>query len=810
MINLALYFTTELRMAKSVLISLIGLVFLFFGFSTQYVNAQPQSDAVETISQDETARNEKVPTISIADASEEEGDADTVPLYFEVTLSQPADQPVTVHLQTADSTAIAAEDYQPRNWTITFRPGVVRQSVRIDILPDDQDEADEMFIVRLSDPVEADIQRGQALGTIRDNDPLPFIYLQDITITTLEDSTEQIHFALALSAPSSYFIHVEYYARRDGLLEAGMMTIPPNRTEGHISVKSTPSDAKPELELQHAENARIADIPGLSSLLLNGVGERFARSTKSPMTLDEVVYRVLTRNPTIRSYYNDLIATRHRALSATAPFTTALTFNVAPNFFLSQERIAIIRSEIPTAYDNANPLPVDVSLPNGGRGLIWVPQPISFELGDWPITASSEYENYTVESSISLSRQFRWGPRIDFFKLQSNYWIKPYDRLPYTMNLLSGFSIPLLKNFGPNNNPDALNAATGQLETRAAYWRFRSALNNVLIQTVVSYWDLVLSYEQLKFAVARREANERIVEDTRRLMEMNRYNIISFNQLQTQMLQSKQNEEQAVAYFLQSSNNLKEMMGMDDPATLLPQENLTSLQARKVPDPQLNEEDAAIDIALTYRPELHVSVYDEKMARLHREFAQNQTKPDLTFFGNFNLMQQGPYGYKDPYHAFKNVFNPDAIMASVGLTYFLPLKNPESKNNLQAAKLNEKNAVIERERQIRTIKTAVKNTWLNLESYDAQLAYAREAFEVNREIYSDYERLGELGRVSELDLAEQHLTMAQARYNYMESLILYLQIQARLKGVCGTIADEYPSWQEWDGLDEHEAILNSE
>jgi chitinase len=56
------------------------------------------------------------PRIYISDVYSEGGDTFT----FTVSLSNPYDQPVTVHFETADGTAIAGTDYNPTSGTLTF------------------------------------------------------------------------------------------------------------------------------------------------------------------------------------------------------------------------------------------------------------------------------------------------------------------------------------------------------------------------------------------------------------------------------------------------------------------------------------------------------------------------------------------------------------------------------------------------------------------------------------------------------------------------------------------------------------------
>ena len=78
---------------------------------------------------------------------------------------------VTVTVQTADNTATASTDYTPLTTTVTFAPGgSLTQSVTVSVNGDVFFELDETFVVNLSNPVNANIDDGQGVGTILNDD----------------------------------------------------------------------------------------------------------------------------------------------------------------------------------------------------------------------------------------------------------------------------------------------------------------------------------------------------------------------------------------------------------------------------------------------------------------------------------------------------------------------------------------------------------------------------------------------------------------------------------------------------------------
>ena len=110
-------------------------------------------------------------TLSIADASGQEG----FWVEFTVTLSEAVSHEVRVNWASADnyagnSAAIEDIEFWTMSGTLVFAPGETEQSGEVWLNEDSYAEADETFLVKLSDPTGAAIADGVGLMTIIDND----------------------------------------------------------------------------------------------------------------------------------------------------------------------------------------------------------------------------------------------------------------------------------------------------------------------------------------------------------------------------------------------------------------------------------------------------------------------------------------------------------------------------------------------------------------------------------------------------------------------------------------------------------------
>jgi uncharacterized delta-60 repeat protein len=152
--------------------------------------------------------NETKPTISVTSISQSEGNSGTTNYGFNLALSNPSTETVTVKYTTVDDTATAGSDYTAATATVTFAPGETTKAVNISVTGDDLYEADETFKLNLSDAVNASISSTSAIGTIV-NDDLPVISI-DITDAETAEPNNPGQFTLTRTGITTADLTVNY------------------------------------------------------------------------------------------------------------------------------------------------------------------------------------------------------------------------------------------------------------------------------------------------------------------------------------------------------------------------------------------------------------------------------------------------------------------------------------------------------------------------------------------------------------------------------------------------------------------------
>ncbi len=194
--------------------------------------------AVGTITDDDSP-----PAVSIADSSVTEGDSGTVTLSFDVSLNAASGQTVMVDYATVDATATAGTDYVANSGSVSFEPGQVSRTLSIQVIGDTVFESDETLGIVLSNPTNATLADGDAVGTIVENDAQPVISLSAASGGEGTASNGTVTLTATLTASSTQTITADFATSDDTAVAgvdyaatSGTLTFTPGDTVGNIPI----------------------------------------------------------------------------------------------------------------------------------------------------------------------------------------------------------------------------------------------------------------------------------------------------------------------------------------------------------------------------------------------------------------------------------------------------------------------------------------------------------------------------------------------------------------------------------------------
>ena len=254
----------------------------FEGNETFFLNLSNATNApildaqgLATITNDDLA-----PTITIDDVTLTEDDSGTQNATFTLTLSAASTITANVLVNTANGTATSGSDYTAIvNQLVTFNPGETTKTVTVVVNGDATFETDETFFVNLTSPTNATILDSQGVGTINNNDSMPTISVDDVSVAEGNSGTTNATFTLTLSAASGVAVTVTANTANATALAGSdyaavvgqLVTFNPGQTSKTVTVlvngdTTFESTETFTLNLTNPTGATIADAQGIGTI----------------------------------------------------------------------------------------------------------------------------------------------------------------------------------------------------------------------------------------------------------------------------------------------------------------------------------------------------------------------------------------------------------------------------------------------------------------------------------------------------------------------------------------------------------------
>ena len=148
------------------------------------------------------------PALSVSDVVVDET-AHTASFF--VWLNRPSLSTVTVNYGTADDTARAGQDYVATSGTLSFAPGEMVKTVKVNLIDDALPEKDEFFKLVLSNPGNATLAQAAGTAMIGRNDTPPVSQPYVLaTPVAVSEGAPYVDVIVQLSAPSPNEVRVNY------------------------------------------------------------------------------------------------------------------------------------------------------------------------------------------------------------------------------------------------------------------------------------------------------------------------------------------------------------------------------------------------------------------------------------------------------------------------------------------------------------------------------------------------------------------------------------------------------------------------
>ena len=179
----------------------------------------------------------------VKDASVVEGDASSVGVR--IVLERRVNHKVSVSYRTVEKSARSGVDFVAVSGRVVIPAGAKGRTVRVSVLDDALDEANERFRLRIYDATGASIVDKAGRVTIFDDDPAPTMSIGDVSVTEPTSGSSSMNFPVTLSARSGRTVSVSYVVTAGTATSGsdyvaspstGQLVLPAGATSGIISV----------------------------------------------------------------------------------------------------------------------------------------------------------------------------------------------------------------------------------------------------------------------------------------------------------------------------------------------------------------------------------------------------------------------------------------------------------------------------------------------------------------------------------------------------------------------------------------------
>ena len=360
-------------------------------------------------------------------------------------------------------------------------------------------------------------------------------------------------------------------------------------------------------------------------------------------------------------------------------------------------------------------------------------------------------------------------------------------------NLQFTVTQPLLKNFGlfPNRAP-ILIAQRNLKQVRA---NFLGEVNDVVLQIVGNYWNVVLARENLTVQKKSLEEAEKSYERDKKALSLGALPPLDIYRSQSQVATRRVGVIQAEYSLKQAEDQFRRGVGADlDPAIRVLDLDLTD---RPEPAGELPSTDIATALAraLANRPELERVHEQLTNDELSVRLAHNNLKPDLElsgFYSGNGVAGNSPVsGNTGLNNSLSQVFHFTYPAYGASLSLTLPIRNHSGQANLADALVSRTRDQYQERQTNQSITLEVTQAVHSLEEAKLTMEAAKVAVDLARDTLKADERKYELGAEAVFFVLDAQTQLAQAELNLIQAQISYQLAVAQLDHATGDLLEHH-------------------
>ena len=295
------------------------------------------------------------------------------------------------------------------------------------------------------------------------------------------------------------------------------------------------------------------------------------------------------------------------------------------------------------------------------------------------------------------------------------------------------------------------------------------AQDEVAMQTLSAYMDVVYYTEAVKIAREQLEASRRTLELVRRQFDLGTKSAADVAEIESQeanydYLLTTEENNLALAYI-----KLREVMNYPQSEQLVIETNI-NLEAL----PSTSSEQALLDYALANNPRIAASRFATEQSRLNLAKAKGAYSPSLYLYGGYNTSYYIDFDNKAAYDPFGTQFRNNRggyVQVALSIPIFNGLSARSSKRRAQNAY---RSAQLEEIAVQRAVESEVSQAWQEMQGFGKQYVQGQKKVSASQLAYDGAAKKFENGLISALDLQTAANTLLQAKSDKLRARLQYI------------------------------------
>lgn len=439
-----------------------------------------------------------------------------------------------------------------------------------------------------------------------------------------------------------------------------------------------------------------------------------------------------------------------------------------------KERYVSIYTKVPVEWDNSNPEQIDITLPNGGHGLLWMPLPTEYDWRYVDIHASRPYEGNTLNFNTGLQYNYHSGISLELLNLNVNKRFSPetYGYSWYS-SLDNSVTVPLLKIFNSDLSP--METEIAGIRKMQENLKISLKLNEIQQRNRLQsmFLELYLSWERNNFYSKMIDIIENQMKQINKLSEEKSITITEKISVENEL----QNYVSSVNIEYYKILGFSFAFKKDDGSLTIYKPSRVELD-KKIEKLETDAKEYLnlknLDKIIINNPNLKILENNLKNSRSQIRMTSKLNYIQLDLIGSVSSFTSSDLGYKNPDKAIKKVFvDPDGFNTTVGLQFSTPLSFKDSDYQYESAVkdyqilyedfLASKEEFLNNYHDLRISLLSQKES---VSAAQANYDFAQKNFQMNEEFYN-------LKRVSEFEYDSYLKEEVKAEINLKTAKIDY-------------------------------------